>query len=75
MKVPFAGKKVRVTGKYYPAIKYEGYLVPGPCLDWAFSQVPTHHLRVTRETAFGTTRERFNRHEPLFATDRVEVIQ
>ena len=75
MKVPFAGKKVRVTGEHYPEFWYEGYLVPGPCLDWGFSQVSTHHLRVTRETVFGITRERFNRHGPVFATDRVEVIQ
>ena len=75
MKVPFAGKKVRVTGQRYPHFWYEGYLVPGPCLDWAYPQVPTHHLRVTRETVFGITRGRFNRHEPVVSTDRVEVIQ
>ena len=75
MKVPFAGKKVRVTGEHYPEFWYEGYLVPGPCPDWAFSQVPTHHLRVTRETVFGITREQVNHHQPVLATDRVEVIQ
>ena len=75
MKVPFAGKKVRVTGAYYPAIKYEGYLVPGSCPGWAFSQVPTHHLRVTDSSVLYTTRGQFNHHEPVFATDRVEVIQ
>ena len=67
MKVPFAGKKVRVTGAYYPAIKYEGYLVPGPCLDWAGNQVPTHHLRISSG--------RFSSHEPVFTTDRIVVIQ
>ena len=75
MKVPFAGKKVRVTGKYYPEFRYEGYLVPGPCLDWGFSQVPTHHLRVTHALVFCTTREQSNHHKPVFTTDRIEVIQ
>ena len=75
MKAPFAGKKVRVTGKYYPEFWFEGYLVPGPCPDWALSQVPTHHLRVTNALVRCTTREQFNRHEPVFATDRIEVIQ
>ena len=75
MKVPFAGKKVRVTGKHDPELWYEGYLVPGPSLDWAFSQVPTHHLRVTHALVHCTTREQSNRHEPVFATDRIEAIQ
>ena len=75
MKVPFAGKKVRVTGAYYPAIKYEGYLVPGPCPDWTLSQVPTHHLYVTRSIHRGISGGGLNRHEPIFTTDRVEVIQ
>ena len=72
MKVPFAGKKVRVTGKHHPEFWYEGYLVPGPCPNFAFSQVPTHHLRVTH--ALCTTRGQFNRHEPVFTTDRIVVI-
>lgn len=75
MKVPFAGKKVRVTGKHDPEFRYEGYLVPGPCPDWDFPQVPTHHLRVTHALVFGTTRVPFTFHEPVFATDRIEVIQ
>lgn len=75
MKVPFAGKKVRVTGKHYPEFWFEGYLVPGPCLDWGFSQVSTHHLRVTHALVLCTTRGQFNHHEPVFATDRIEVIQ
>ena len=74
MKVPFAGKKVRVTGKHYPEFLFEGYLVPGPCPDWAFSQVPTHHLRVTHTIRRGISR-RFSRHEPIYITDRIEVIQ
>ena len=75
MKVPFAGKKVRVTGKHNPEFRYEGYLVPGPCSDWAFSQVPTHHLCVTHALVLGITRVPFTFHEPVFATDRIEVIQ
>ena len=75
MKVPFAGKKVRVTGKHYPEFLFEGYLVPGPCPDWAFSQVPTHHLRVTHSPVLGITRVQFSRHEPIYITDRIEVIQ
>ena len=68
MKVPFAGKKVRVTGAHEPVIfESEGYLVPGLCPDWAFPQVPTHHLR--------SSSGRFSSHVPVFATDRVEVIQ
>ena len=74
MKVPFAGKKVRVTGAYFK-IQYEGYLAPGPCPDRAGNQVPTHHLRVTHEVVLNTTRIKLNRHEPVFATDRIEVIQ
>ena len=74
MKVPFAGKKVRVTSLYYPEFQYAGYLVPGPCPDWTFSQVPTHHLYVTHSTRRGLSR-RFDSHEPVFATDRIEVIQ
>ena len=75
MKVPFAGKKVRVTGSYHPEFWYEGYLVPGPCPDWTFSQVPTHHLYVTHAVHRGISWGRFNRHEPIFTTDRIEVIQ
>ena len=75
MKVPFAGKKVRVTGAYFPQFWYEGYLVPGPCLDWDFLQVPIYHLRVTHALVLGISNGQFNHHEPVFATDRVEVIQ
>ena len=69
MKVPFAGKKVRVTDAHGPAIfAAEGYLVPGSCPGWAFSQgVPTYHLR--------TSSGRFSSHVPVFDTDRIVVIQ
>lgn len=59
MKVPFAGKKVRVTGKHHPEFWYDGYLVPGSCPGTYYGQRTTYHIR----------------HEPVFATDRVEVIQ
>ena len=75
MKVPFAGKKVRVTSSCYPEFQCVGYVVPGPCPDWAFSQVPTHHLYVTHSIHRGISWGRFNRHEPIFTTDRIEVIQ
>ena len=75
MKVPFAGKKVRVTGKHDPEFRCDGYLVPGPCPGWTFSQVPTHHLRVTHALVLDTTRGQLNHNEPVFATDRIEVIQ
>lgn len=75
MEVPFAGKKVRVVGEYSPGVQYVGYLVPGPCPDWAFPQVPTHHMYVTHYIQRGISRGRFDRHEPVFTTDRIEVIQ
>jgi len=75
MEVPFAGKKVRVVGEYSPGVQYVGYLVPGPCPGWAFPQVPTHHMYVTHYIHRGISRGRFDRHEPVFTTDRIEVIQ
>ena len=67
MKVPFAGKKVRVTDKLYPKFWYDGYLVPGSCPGWevtCYGQQTTYHIR-----------DDSGAHLPVFTTDRVEVIQ
>ena len=67
MKVPFAGKKVRVTGKHRPEFWYEGYLVPGACPGWngtCYGQRTTYHIR-----------DDSGAHLPALRGDRIEVIQ
>lgn len=64
MKVPFAGKKVRVTGKHHPEFWYDGYLVPGSCPGTYYGQRTTYHIR-----------DDSGAHLPALSGDRIEVIQ
>ena len=67
MKVPFAGKKVRVTSKRNPEFWYEGYLVPGPCPGWdgtRYGQRTAYHIQ-----------DDSGEHLPALSGYRVEVIQ